>query len=537
MFQRLLAILFLMFIGVALVQCGRRGTLTGGPKDIDPPVLLKAEPENMSINFKAKKIRLYFDEYIKLQDVQEQLIVSPPLKYLPDITPQGGASKYVEIKIKDTLRENTTYTFNFGQSVQDNNEGNPSRFLTYVFSTGDYIDSLQISGVVKDAFNKKADEFISVMLYELDTAYTDSTVFKRPPNYITNTLDSTVIFRLNNLKEGNYALFALKDASKNNIFDQNSDKIGFLKDTISLPTDSTYLLTLFKEIPNYATAVPSFAAKNKIIFGYFGGDETVAITPLTTLPDTVNTLIKKQYQKDSIDFWFTPFEFDSLVFTVANMKQKVIDTFTVKSRKVELDSLILTPNQRGSLTFNDTFHIAGTTPLVATDSTKIKMINKDSLDVALQTQLDTIANKVDFNFPLEPNENYSLELLPGAITDFFGETNDTLTYSLSTQSFADYGNLTINVQGAVSYPIIVQLTDGDGKVKLEIYAEKEQPFEFNNLEPATYLIRVIEDRNANRKWDTGNFLKNLQPEKVRYYPEEIEIRANWEKIETFILRE
>lgn len=537
MFQRLLALLFLMFIGVALVQCGRRGTLTGGPKDIDPPILLRAEPENMSINFKAKKIRLYFDEYIKLQDVQEQLIVSPPLKYLPDITPQGGASKYVEIKIKDTLRENTTYTFNFGQSVQDNNEGNPSSFLTYVFSTGDYIDSLQISGVVKDAFNKKADEFISVMLYELDTAYTDSTIFKKPPNYITNTLDSTVIFRLNNLKEGKYALFALKDASKNNLFDQNSDKIGFLKDTISLPTDSTYLLTLFKEIPNYAASVPSFTSKNRIIFGYFGGDETVAITPLTAMPDTVNTLFRKQPEKDSIDFWFTPFEFDSLVFTVTNMKQKVIDTFTVKSRKVELDSLLLTPNQRGSLGFNDTFHISATTPLVDTDSTKIKMINKDSLDVVLRTQLDTIGNKVDFGFPLEPNENYSLELLPGAITDFFGETNDTLTYTLSTQSLADYGNLTVNVQGAVIYPIIVQLTDGDGKMQLEIYAEEEQPFEFNNLEPATYLIRVIEDRNANRKWDTGNFLKNLQPEKVRYYPEEIEIRANWEKIETFTLRE
>lgn len=537
MFQRFLAILFLMLIGVALVQCGRRGTLTGGPKDTEPPVLLRAEPENMSINFKGKKIRLYFDEYIKLQDVQDQLIVSPPLKYIPDITPQGGASKYVEIKIKDTLRENTTYTFNFGQSIQDNNEGNPSSFLTYVFSTGDYIDSLQLSGVVKDAFNKKADEFISVMLYELDTAYTDSTIFKRPPNYITNTLDSTVIFKLNNLKEGQYALFALKDATKNNVFDQNSDKIGFLKDTITLPTDSTYLLTLFKEIPNYSASVPSFSSKNKIIFGYFGGDEDLTITPLSVLPDTVKTLIRKQPEKDSIDFWFTPFEFDSLVFTVANKKQQLIDTFTVKSRKVGLDSLLLTPNQRGSLSFNESFHIASTTPLVATDSTKITMIDKDSAAVTVSTRLDSIGNKIDFEFQVDPNENYSLALLPGAITDFFGETNDTLSYTLSTQSFADFGNLTVNLQGSVNYPVIVQLTDGDGKMKLERYAEKEQPFEFNNLEPSTYLIRVIEDGNANGKWDTGNFLKNVQPETVRYYPDEIEVRANWEKIETFILQE
>lgn len=537
MFRKFLAFLFITAIGVALVQCGQRGNLTGGPKDITPPQLIKSEPENMTINFKGNKIRLYFDEYIKLQDIQEQLIVSPPLKYLPDITPQGGASKFVEIKIKDTLRENTTYTFNFGQSVQDNNEGNPSSFLTYVFSTGDYIDSLEIAGVVKDGFNKKADEFISVMLYELDSAYNDSTIFKKPPNYITNTLDSTVIFRLKNIKEGDYALFALKDASKNNIFDQNSDKIAFSRDTISLPTDSTYLLTLFKEIPNYSASVPSFTSKNKIIFGYFGGEEEVKVQSLTKLPDTVKTLIRKEYKKDSLNFWFTPFEVDSILFTVSNLKEKVIDTFNVKSRKVELDSLVLTPNQRGALSFNESFYISGTTPLVKIDTSKMKMINKDSLAMVLKLDLDTIANKVDFDFPLEPDENYSLELLPGAITDFFGETNDTLSYNLSTQSFADFGNLTVNIEGAVEYPLLVQLTDKEGKMQLEIYAKEEQAFEFNNINPDNYLIRVIQDSNGNGKWDTGNFLMNMQPEKVKYYPDEIEIRANWEKIETFILQE
>jgi hypothetical protein len=350
-------------------------------------------------------------------------------------------------------------------------------------------------------------------------------------------LDSTVIFTLKNLKEGKYALFALKDASKNNVFDQNSDKIAFLKDTISLPTDSTYLLTLFKEIPNYASSVPSFASKNKIIFGYFGGEEDIGIQPLTKLPDTVKTLIRKENEKDSLNFWFTPYEVDSIIFTVSNVKEKVIDTFTVKSRKVGLDSLLLTPNQRSSLSFNETFHISATTPMIAIDTTKMKMINKDSLDLKLKLELDTIANKVDFDFPLDPDENYSLELLPGAITDFFGETNDTLSYNLSTQKFADYGNLTINIQGAVVYPILVQLTDTKGKMQLEIYAKEERAFEFNHIEPSTYLIRVIQDRNGNGKWDTGNFLKKLQPEKVKYYPDEIEIRANWEKIETFILQE
>jgi len=137
MFQRFLACIFFSLIVASLVQCGRRGgTLTGGPKDETPPVMIKAEPENLTTNFKDSKIRLTFDEYIKLQDIQDQLIVSPPFKYRPEISPQGGVQKYLELKIKDTLLPNTTYTINFGQSVQDNNEGNPLSFLSYVFSTG-----------------------------------------------------------------------------------------------------------------------------------------------------------------------------------------------------------------------------------------------------------------------------------------------------------------------------------------------------------------------------------------------------------------
>lgn len=491
----------------------------------------------MTVNFKAKRIRLYFDEFIKLQDIQNQLIVSPPLKYQPEIKPQGGASKYLELKFKDTLRENTTYTINFGQSVQDNNEGNPSSFLTYVFSTGDYIDSLEVSGVVKDAFKKKADEFISVMLYEIDTVYTDSTIFQRPPNYITNTLDSTIIFRLKNLKEGQYKLFALKDEAKNNIFDQNVDKIAFMEDTLTLPTDSTFLLTLFKEIPNYSAAVPSLTAKNRIQFGYYGEASNIEITPLTPLPDTVSTKILKERDKDTLNYWFTPFEMDSIVFTVTNEKAKVIDTFTVKSRKVGLDSLQLNPNQNGSLSFNDPFYISANTPLVSIDTSKITMIGQDSAAVAIKTDLDTLENKVDFDFKVEPNQNYQLDLLPGAITDFFGETNDTIAYNLSTQSYADLGNLKFNVEAdSTAYPLIIALTDAEGVVKREVFASEPKSIEFNNVAPAKYFIRVIFDANGNQKWDTGDYLKKQFPEKVIYYPDTVEIRANWELEETFKIR-
>jgi len=533
--KKLFGLLFFAFMALALWQCAKRGSPSGGPKDVTPPELIRAEPENFTTNFKAKKIRLYFDELIKLEDVQNQLVVSPPFKNPAEITPMGAPSKYIEVVIKDTLRENTTYTINFGQSIVDNNEGNPNSFLSYVFSTGDYLDSLTVSGAVKDAVNRKADEFISVMLYELDSTYNDSTIYKEPPLYITNTGDSLPLFELRNLKAGKYALFGLKDVNKNNMFDQGQDKIGFIEDTIIIPTDSIYLLNLFREQLNYKATVPSLVAKNKIIFGYQGDYRDMNIETLTSLPDSVKTTILKERDKDTLNYWFTPTDLDSINFLVQNEKAQVLDTFTVKIRDLPIDSLKLTTSISGKLNFEDTFSVLSNTPIVALDTSNISLNISDSIPATYTYELDTLKNKIDFAFELEPNQKYSFSFLPGAITDFFGVQNDTLDYNLSTGSFADYGNLRMVLGGAVTFPVIVQLTNEKGEVKREIFASESQIFEFNNLDPGNYIARVILDGNGNGKMDTGNYLEKIQPEKVSYYPGVIEIRANWEKEETFIL--
>ncbi len=533
--KKLLGLLFMAFMVMAFWQCAKRGSPSGGPKDTTPPKLVKAEPENFTTNFKAKKIRLYFDELIKLQDVQNQLVVSPPFKNAAEISPQGTASKYVEVIIKDTLRENTTYTINFGQSIQDNNEGNPNSFLSYVFSTGDYLDSLTLSGAVKDAINRKADEFISVMLYEMDSTYNDSTIYKEPPLYITNTGDSLPFFELKNLKAGKYALFGLKDVNKNNMFDQAQDKIGFIEDTITIPTDSIYLLNLFQEELNYKASVPSLVAKNKIIFGFQGDYGDINIETLTSLPDSVKTTMLKERDKDTMNYWFTPTDLDSIIFVVQNDKVQALDTFTVKMRNLPLDSLKLSTSASGKFNFEDTFSILANTPIAAVDTSNISLNVSDSIPASYTYVLDTLKNKIDFDFEVEPNQSYSFSFLPGAITDFFGTQNDTLAYNLSTGSFADYGNLRMVLGGDVAYPVIVQLTNEKGEVQREIIASESQIFEFNNLDPGNYVARVILDKNGNGKLDTGNYLKKIQPEKVSYYPGVIEIRANWEKEETFIL--
>ncbi|WP_286814815.1 MULTISPECIES: Ig-like domain-containing protein [unclassified Maribacter] len=536
MSRKILGFIFVFIIILVSYQCAQRGNPTGGPKDITAPELTRAEPPNMTTNFKGQKIRLYFNELVKLKDIQKQLIISPPLKNSPVLSPIGNANKYVEITIKDTLAPNTTYTLNFGQGIVDNNEENPKSFFTYVFSTGDYIDSLELKGVVKDAFNKKPDDFISVMLYKIDTSYTDSTIYKRPPNYITNTLDSAIIFKLNNLKEGKYALFGVKDAANNNLFDQKTDKIAFVKDTINLPTDSIYLLTLFKEIPDYSVAVPTMEASNKISFGYYGEGSDISINTLTEIPDTVKTIITKERDKDTLNFWFTPYEMDSLIFTLTNEKLKVRDTFKVKSRKVAFDSLKISMSQNGTIEFDKPINLLSNTPLIRFDSTKIKLMDKDSIEIAVNVKLDSLRNLLNFDFKIDPDQNYRMELIPGAVTDFFETTNDSVAFSFKTKSLADYGNLTLNLNGnSIVYPIIVQLTNEKGELQREIYATEPQVYTFDNLNPGKYQARVIFDLNGNGKWDTGNLLKKIQPEKISYYPALIELRANWEKIETFNL--
>lgn len=531
--QRIFALFFFGLILIAFVQCARRGTPSGGPKDETPPVLIKAEPENLSPNFKAERIRLYFDEFIRLNDVQNQLIVSPPLKYNPEITPQGGVRKYVEVKIKDTLQDSTTYTFNFGQSIVDNNEGNPYPFLNYVFSTGDYLDSLTLTGVVRDAFNKDADPFISIMLYEIDTSYTDSTVYQKLPNYITNTLDSTTVFTLSNLKEGEYALFAIRDESKNNLFDQRTDKIAFIEQTVVLPTDSAYILTLFREIPDFSVSQPTYAAANKIIFGFTGDIDSVEIRPLTQIPDTVMTLFAKEPEKDTINYWFTPFEVDSLLFEIKNDPLEYIDTFTVKPRKLAQDSLLVSTSHRSKINFQDEFYFQSNIPLTNVDTSKLSIQNRDSLPVPYTVEWDSVLNKLLISFDKEPNELYSLTALPEFVSSFFEEANDTLFTRLSTGSYADFGNLRIRLNGAISYPIILQLTNEDGETQREIIASEPRLFEFNNIDPGDYLIRLIFDSNGNGIWDTGNNLEKVQPEPVIYYPQTLEVRANWELEQTF----
>jgi uncharacterized protein (DUF2141 family) len=527
---------YIFFLLILLtVSCAKRGSITGGLKDTIAPVLKMSFPKNFNTNFKGDEIKLVFDENIKLKDLNKQLIISPPMKLEPLILPTT-ASKFITIKIKDTLKPNTTYSFNFGQSITDNNEGNPYNQFKYVFSTGAYIDSLALGGRVKDAYNKEAESFVSVMLYEVNDRFKDSVVYKETPRYITNTLDSLKTFRLENLKAGKYLLVALKDRNNNNKFNPKEDKIGFNKQFITIPNDTVYELELFKETLPFKAYKPSQASGNRLIVGYDGKQNFSNAKPKITLErkgEILPTIITQLPKKDSLQVWYKPLKADSLSITISKDVYKKNFLFKIKDQKK--DTLSINAIQSGTLNFRDRFTLETTTPLVKFDKSKIKLINKDSIAVDFTTTYDEWNQKLFFDFKKEPSEKYSLSLLPGALTDFYEKSNDSLSYKMETKTFADYGNLTVLLQNAKHFPIIVELTNEKGDVLTSEYTEKDPKIVFNLIEPALYSLRIIYDENKNKIYDSGNYLEKRYSEEVIYFSKEIDVRTNWDVEQVFDL--
>lgn len=536
--QRLLFFSIATLLFLSLFNCAKRGVPTGGDPDTEPPKMTKSQPEEFTTNFDQKRIRIYFNEYIKVKDIRKQLIISPPIKeggYT--VYPQSGASKYIDIQITDTLQENTTYSFNFGQSIVDNNEENPYEYFKYVFSTGDYIDSLEVGGAIKDALDKSPETFVSVMLYEIDSTYNDSTIFKKAPTYITNTLDSVSDFKLSNLRAGKYKLVAMKDVANNYVFNPKTDKIGYVEQEVTIPTDSSYTITLFKEIPVFKATRPALVSKEMIVFGYEGENKDMKIELLSKVSDSFRYKITQHPEKDTLRYWFkhlTP-KTDSLIFKVS--KGDYEKEFTVKMKELKGDSLQLKANPRGSIPLDGEFSVSANTPITTVDKSLISIQNKDSVAVAFTSKLDEEKNRLEILFDKEESQRYTITMMPKTITDFFEEANDTLSYRLSTKAKKDYANVKLTLQNAKEFPLLIQITNEKLEVVAEEYVTEAKPFyNFLNIEPQNIFIRAIIDSNKNGKWDTGDYLKNVQPERIVYHPKKIELRANWDWDETLIFK-
>ena len=530
-------LVYILFSLIILFGCAKRGTPTGGPKDSIPPVLVNASPKLNSTNFDSEEIRLTFDEWIKLDKVQDQLIISPPLeKSSYEIKPLSGVTKKVFLNFLDSLAPETTYTINFGNSIKDNNENNPLTFFSYTFSTGETIDSLYIRGNTKDAFSQESDEFISLQLYLVDSLFKDSIVFQNKPTYISNTFDSTN-YKFQNLKEGKYLLIALKDVDNNYFFDPFYDKIGFLDSLITLPRDSVIDLKLFKEETEIIWDKPHFINSEKIGFGYYGKLDLDKIKIESNIPDSVNYVFIKEKETDTLNLWLSRNSFDSLNFSL--IETDTIKLTTVKfdrKRDSLIDSLNVSPKTVNVIHLKESFKISSNIPLNKIEDSLITIRDIDSLIIPFTTSINDRLDEIDIDFEVSPSDDYSIFIKPRAIKDIRGTENDTLQYNVVSQTLEDYGNVFLDVITNNDSKYILHLIDSSSNIIREFNnVNSNSTIIFDYIRPGKYTFRLIEDINSNDIWDTGNYLKQVQPEPVYYFPSELDVRANWDLNETFNL--
>ena len=528
-----------IMVMILVAGCARRSAPTGGLKDSIPPVLVASNPKMNNVNFSADEIRLTFNEWVELKGLDQQLIISPPIeKNKYEIKPLSGITKKIFISFLDSLQGNTTYTINFGNSIVDNNEGNEMNFFNYTFSTGPTLDSLFIKGNVEDAFNLETDEYLSLQLYRIDSTFNDSIIYNNQPTYLANSLDTTA-YRFKNLREGKYILIALKDMGNDYIFNPLYDKIGYYDSIISLPKDSIINLRLFKEETPIIWDRPHFINSEKIGFGYYGKLDLSKISLVSKIPDSINYLFTKEKDKDTINFWLSKNSLDSLEF-----KLKEVDTtrtLTVKfdrSKDSIIDSLRIADITKSVIGLKEKFKLSSNLPVKEISDSLIFIRDIDSTLIPFKSSINNNLDEVTLDFDVKPQDDYSIYILPNAIIDHRGGTNDTLGFRTRSQSLEDFGNVYLNVIRDTESQYILQMVNSNNEIVRKYNSiNSDGIYNFELVKPGKYIFRMIRDNNRNKEWDTGNYLKKIQPEEVYYSNFELEIRANWDFNETLNLNE
>ncbi|MDD4150649.1 MAG: Ig-like domain-containing domain [Bacteroidales bacterium] len=540
-------ILFLMFVPILFFACAKQVAVSGGPKDIIPPVMLESEPPNGSVNFKSKSIYIKFDEYVKLNNLNQKLIISPPIEKTPLVVIK---KKGVKITLKpEQLEANTTYCFNFNDAIADNNENNALHSFVYAFSTGSMIDSLSFSGTVVDAFTKKTVDDAWVILHDV---FADSAIKTYNPAYLTK-VDKEGKFFIPFVRDNSYRIYALRDNNYNYLYDIPEEGIAFI-DSVYQPKVETVETT-------------DTTGKTKTIFKNHPSD--IELILFTEKKQVQFIKSSKRLKPDYCEFTFNSTQYEEFNVNVIKDEAAIIysvknpDTVKIWLKNKELissDNIEIFVNYRDPV-YTDTLRIdtlifgkpetSILDSLITISVNKIKEPHK-KLQLLTNTPVDSI-NSENINLQLLSDSTFiaqkftiirdtlnPLNLIIKAkfleksdyriiVEDGFAANNnglinieDTLKFSTSTSN--EYGNLMVSFDNTEKN-YIIQILKGD-----KIITEKHSldgVVEFSYLKPASYIFRAIEDNNRNLRWDTGEFDKGIQPEPVYYYPSEYEIRANW----------
>lgn len=472
-------ICFLIVItSLFLTRCANIVPPGGGPRDTLPPVLLQVDPVDSSLHFNSSKVRFYFDEYVELDNIFDKMIVSPTLKRVPTVT---SKLRTITMEIKDTLQPNTTYTFNFGDAIKDVNERNPIIDYSYVVSTGDYLDSLQIKGRTIDAETGKIDSNIAVMLYRNTT---DSVVSKEKPVYYARSKGNGT-FWFKNLAPGDYKLFALKEEDRDLQYTQpTTELIAFQDSLIHLREQNINDMTMLLFIEQDSTMKAP-------------GDSGELPPPPPEEPSEDDKKKKKTRLQ---------------VNPVLDNNQQDLDTPLVLSFTVPLHTL---------------------------DSSQLHLAEDTLLKpVAFTSRLDSTRSKLTLSYKWKEGTAYRLIVDKTAATDTLNQQMTKAdTISFTSKKMSDYGKVFFKLKLGDSTRTALK---GDTSINFVIQLVKDKDIKYSGtvvngswtkglIIPGEYEIRVLLDENGNGKWDRGVYYHSprRQPERVVSFPEKKNIKANW----------
>lgn len=581
--------IFIIIAAAVMYSCANIGNPSGGPIDKTPPIFMRSNPTPNAVNVKNRKIDIFFDEIVTLKDPSTKIIVSPAQTEMPRMSALG---RKVTVELVDSLLPNTTYTIDFSNSIQDNNEGNAIDNFAFAFSTGSVIDSMRVSGYVLDS---RTLEPMQSVVVGLQSNLADSAFHKEKLQRVALTNDRGQ-FTIRNVSPGSYHIFALKDLDRDYKFGNPTEDIAFL-DSIIVPSigsreaaDTVY--NDLNEIDTIMRATRPAYFPNDILLSMFNEDRksqylannlrvdstrisltfaaasdtlpSLSIVGRNDVPDQWYTLERSQ-TNDTLTYWIRPphlVSADTLMVATTYLRTDTAsnlswgtDTlkFTFQRQKAKKKKKNEETDSLEQIRFMELHPLANGTqevyaPLLLQTGTPIERYSREAFHLQRKLQNDTTFYPAEIKsialrdstlsrrdlmlkVDWEPGAAYTLAVDSLAMTDIYGLQTKPLKVDFNVRKMEEYGNIVFNIP-AVRDSAIVELLDGTEKIVLRAPVKNHRA-ELLNLLPGKYYARLFIDRNGNGKYDTGNYDMHLQPEETVYYPGAINLKKNWDVEQTW----
>ena len=517
----LIALFFIFHFSFLLfTSCAKQGFPSGGPKDVTPPVALGCKPQNESRNFTGSQFYIQFDEYVTLKNAENNVIISPPMAQKPEF---GTRGKGVLVRLKDTLQANTTYIFQFKETIADFNEGNLLPSFEYVFSTGPTMDSLMLAGKVENARDGKPwKETVTVLAFRgADTV----------PAFVTRA-DKDGRFAFHHIPSGDYRLVAIEDRNRD-LKVADAEPAGWLEETFPAvdSVDSLHTATLRLSAPD--------RRKQRVLKSEMPERGRIRIITAAPMRNPVVTgeqnIMSLNPKGDTLTVWCINPQCDSTVIVLSD--DGLQDTLRLRYRKPRPRrgaTQSATPPLMSSLcdgqkAWFDDLRLAFRTPVrLASDTLFARVMSlKDSIVSRCRVLPDSSGLKARIDTVLAAGESYRISIPAGMFADLYGNRNDSLAFNAKPR---DYAILTLQIERADSSaaPLLVELLDQRDTVVAVKPLAGSGSLRFDHVSTGEYRLRAVFDADGNGRWTGGDYLLRRQPERFVLYGKALKLRERWE---------